>query len=73
MAGDDFGESSKRVLDALMGNSFIQLHERRRAYDIGVEEDRKFACWFFDHESPCCSNSSGDRVDHIVGGGGSSD
>ena len=67
MRGDGFRESLKRILDAFVSNGFIQLHEGGRAYDIGMQEDRKFACWFFGHENACCSISSGGRVDNIVG------
>jgi hypothetical protein len=47
MAGNGFGESSKRILNAVVSKCLIQLDERSGADNIGVQEDSKLT---FSHD-----------------------
>jgi hypothetical protein len=52
VATNDIRESSKGVLDTLMGQGFIAPHERCRADHIGVQEDSELTNWFFGQKYP---------------------
>ena len=62
---DDFGETTKRILHALMSKWLVQLDECCRTDHIGVLQHAKLACWFFGHQVPRSCVSADQRADRI--------
>ncbi len=61
MAGNDFRDSSERILNALVSERLIQLNERGRADHIGVQDDSELTYRLFSHEKPGYWNAGARR------------
>jgi len=50
MAIDGFRKLSKRLLNALVSERLVQLHQPRGTDHIGVQDDHELTCWLISHD-----------------------
>ena len=67
MSGDGFRETSERILNALVSEGLIELHDRCGADHTGMYENSKFACWFFSHNDLILVSLRATSAGSIVG------